>query len=54
MVHRFIDAIRNIQPASPFEVYFSRLQREGQAGGPRLEEAKRDFQRIVRPSDLVM
>ncbi len=43
MLHEFLRAIRTIGTGSEFESYWMSVQRDGIAGAPTVEEAKRDY-----------
>ena len=43
MIHKLVDAIRDMGDASQFETYCWDLQREGLAGVPTADEARKDY-----------
>ncbi len=48
MLHRFIHTIRSIHTTSTFDTYLNNLQRNGRTGVPRVDEARKDFQSLVK------
>ena len=43
MLHKLLDVVRYMKPASAFETYLSRLQASGMTGVPTADEAKKDY-----------
>ena len=43
MIHRLVNVIREMGDASQFETYCWNLQREGLAGVPTVDEARKDY-----------
>ncbi len=48
MLNRFIHSIRGLNQLSGFELYLANVQRHCPSVAPTVEEAKRDYQAIVR------
>ncbi len=48
MLSRFIHSIRGLNQLSGFELYLANVQRHSTSGAPTVDEAKRDYQAIVR------
>ena len=47
MLHRILDAIRNVGYVSDFETYCRNLQRTGLAGTPTADEARKDYDALL-------
>ena len=47
MIHRVLTTIKHLNnrshPGSGFDSYLANIQRESMGGGPRIEEARKDF-----------
>ena len=43
VLHKLLDLVRYMKPASAFETYLSRLQASGMTGVPTTDEAKKDY-----------
>ena len=43
MLHKLLNVVRYVKPASGFETYLSRLQASGMTGVPTADEAKKDY-----------
>ena len=42
-----------MHPVSPFDSYVMNLQRSGRQGGPKMDEARKDFRSFVKSGGLL-
>jgi len=54
MLTRFMTSIRRFQTRSGFECYLNGVERNGVAGPPTAEEARRDYQAALRTKRLFL
>ena len=48
MIRRFVHRVTHLHMGSEFDIYLSRLQNTSVAGRPTIDEARRDYQAVVR------
>jgi hypothetical protein len=48
MLHKFLNSIRHVGESSNFGSYYDKLARDGLAGIPTADEAKKDYREFMR------
>jgi hypothetical protein len=52
MIHKLMESIRHMKEHSTgFEEYLTNVQRSGQQGGVKIDEARKDYQRALLSRD---